>query len=352
MADNRPDKHEGKLNYRDSGVDTREGEKAVSLMKAFAAQTCGPEVLTGIGGFASLYKPDIAGFRSPVLVAGCDGVGTKLRVAMMMDRFDTVGQDLVAMCVNDVLCAGARPLFFLDYIATGRLEAAGAADLVAGVARGCELAGCALVGGETAEMPGFYAGGDFDMAGFAVGIVDEEDIIDGRDVRAGDLLVGIPSSGLHSNGFSLVRKLFFEREGLDVSSVIPGLDQPLGEILLTPTRIYSEQVAAVLDKSAPLAIAHITGGGFIENIPRVIPSGLGVRIEQGSWDIPPIFNIVRDMSGMDEREIFNTLNMGIGMVMIVHSSDIQAVTDALARAGEAGARVVGEVINGGGVSFS
>jgi phosphoribosylformylglycinamidine cyclo-ligase len=318
-----------------------EGQRAVSLMKERVQKTFGPEVLTGLGSFAGLFQPDLSGIRTPVLVSGTDGVGTKLKVAILMDRHDTVGRDLVAMCVNDVLCQGARPLFFLDYIATGHVVAAKVADIVRGVADGCEMAGCALIGGETAEMPGFYVGGDYDMAGFCVGIVDRDDIVDGSEVREGDLLIGVPSSGIHSNSYSLVRRLLFDELGLGVDDRIDGIDGTVGETLLTPTRIYTRQVMAVLERTRPHAIVHITGGGFFENIPRVIPRGLGVRVSMGSWDVPPIFRFIQDSSGMNNEESFSTLNMGIGMIFIVPASGRRAALDALAAAGETGAGVIG-----------
>jgi phosphoribosylformylglycinamidine cyclo-ligase len=268
-----------------------------------------------------------------------------------MDRHDTVGQDLVAMCVNDVLCQGARPLFFLDYIATGHVVAEKVADVVRGVADGCELAGCALIGGETAEMPGFYADDDYDMAGFCVGIADKDRIIDGSGVAEGDLLIGVPSSGIHSNGYSLVRKLFFDELGLGVDDRVDELDETVGETLLTPTRIYTKQVMAVLARTQPHAIVHITGGGFFENIPRVIPEGLGVRVNLGTWDAPPIFRFIQDSSGMNNEEMFSTLNMGIGLIFIVPVSGRKATLDALEAAGETGAGVIGKVVRGEGVKL-
>ncbi|MDR0817815.1 MAG: phosphoribosylformylglycinamidine cyclo-ligase, partial [Clostridiales Family XIII bacterium] len=322
------------ITYKDAGVDTKEGERAVSLMKEHVKKTFGPEVLTGLGSFGSLYKPDFGGIKAPVLVAGSDGVGTKLKIAILMDRHDTVGRDLVAMCVNDVLCQGARPLFFLDYIATGHVTAEKIEQIVRGVADGCAEAGCALVGGETAEMPGFYSEDDYDMAGFAVGLVDEDKIINGSDIREGDVLIGIPSSGIHSNGYSLVRKLFFERLGYDVNTQIDGLSGTLGEELLKPTRIYTKQVFAVLEKVRPQAIIHITGGGFTENIPRVLPGGLGVRIELGTWSIPPIFGIIKSLGGMSDEAIYNTLNMGIGLIFVVRRSQREQIIDVLTKAGE------------------
>jgi phosphoribosylformylglycinamidine cyclo-ligase len=338
------------ITYKDAGVDTKEGERAVSLMKEHVKKTFGPEVLTGLGSFGSLYKPDLGGLKAPVLVAGSDGVGTKLKIAILMDCHDTVGRDLVAMCVNDVLCQGARPLFFLDYIATGHVTAEKIEQLVKGVADGCVEAGCALVGGETAEMPGFYSGDDYDMAGFAVGLVDEDKIINGADICEGDVLIGIPSSGIHSNGYSLVRKLFFEQLGYDVHTQVDGLDGTLGEELIKPTRIYTKQVLAVLEKNRPEAIIHITGGGFFENIPRVIPQGLGVRINLGTWDVPPIFNIIKAMGDMSDEAIFGTLNMGIGLIFIVKPSQRAQVLEALKSAGETPS-VIGYVVKGEGVTL-
>jgi phosphoribosylformylglycinamidine cyclo-ligase len=339
-----------KITYKDAGVDTAEGQRAVSLMKEHVARTFGPEVLTGLGSFGSLFQPDLTGIGTPVLVAGTDGVGTKLKIAILMDRHDTVGQDLVAMCVNDVLCQGARPLFFLDYIATGHVTAERIAELVRGVADGCALAGCALVGGETAEMPGFYAEGDYDMAGFCVGIADRDSIIDGSRVAAGDALIGIASSGIHSNGYSLVRKLFFDSLGLTVDDAVPGIGGTLGEVLLTPTRIYTDQVMAALEAVRPHAIVHITGGGFYENIPRVLPEGLGAEIRLGSWDVPRIFRVIQEESGMTDEEIFSTLNMGIGMVFAVAEEDRGALVAALAGVGETGYRI-GRVAEGSGVTL-
>ena len=339
-----------KLTYKDAGVDTKEGERAVSLMKEHVKKTFGPEVLNNIGGFGSLYKPNLEGVSSPVLVAGSDGVGTKLKIAIEMDKHDTVGQDLVAMCVNDVLCQGAKPLFFLDYIATGKVSAEKIADIVKGVADGCMLAGCALVGGETAEMPGFYADGDYDMAGFAVGMVDENKIIDGNGIEEGDILIGISSSGIHSNGYSLVRKLFFEKCEMPLDEHREELGKTLGETLLTPTKIYTKQVMAVLDKVQPNAIVHITGGGFFENIPRVIPENLGVKINLGTWPVPPIFEMIQKYGNMDTEEMFSTLNMGIGLIIMVSESQKELVINALGSAGEE-AYVIGKIIKGAGVTL-
>ena len=267
-----------KLTYKDAGVDTKEGERAVSLMKQHVKKTFNENVLTGLGSFGSLFRLDIKDMEEPVLVSGTDGVGTKLKIAFLMDKHDPVGQDCVAMCVNDVLCQGATPLFFLDYIATGKVKAEKIADIVKGIADGCVLSGCALVGGETAEMPDFYGSGEYDMAGFAVGVVDRKKIIDGSRIQEGNLVIGIPYSGIHSNGYSLVRKLFFDKMGMGTGDYVEALGTTLGEALITPTKIYAKACSAVLAKSPVNGIIHITGGGFYENIPRIIPAGLGVSI--------------------------------------------------------------------------
>jgi phosphoribosylformylglycinamidine cyclo-ligase len=343
---------EEKITYKSAGVDTKEGERAVSLMKEHVKKTFGPEVLTGLGSFGSLYKPNLAGLTSPVLVAGSDGVGTKVKIAIMADKHDTVGIDLVAMCVNDVLCQGARPLFFLDYIATGKVSAEKIADLVKGVADGCVLGGCALVGGETAEMPGIYAEGDYDMAGFAVGLVDEDRIVNGSGVGEGDMLIGLPSSGFHSNGYSLVRKLFFEVGGMKLEDELPELGgATLGDILLTPTRIYAKEVLAALGRVTPKAMIHITGGGFYENIPRVLPDGLGARIDAGSWDVPPVFGLAAKLGNLEREDLFATFNMGIGFIFIVSEAEAPDTLAALEAAGEANARVIGRVTREPGVAI-
>lgn len=339
---------EKRLTYKDAGVDTKEGEKAVSLMKEHVRKTFNASVLTGLGSFGSLFKLDLAGIKEPVLVAGTDGVGTKLKIAFMTDRHDTIGQDCVAMCVNDILCQGARPLFFLDYIATGKVKAEKVADIVKGVADGCVIGECALVGGETAEMPDFYADGEYDMAGFAVGVVDQSNIIDGSKIKKGDVLVGIPSSGIHSNGYSLVRKLFFEKMNLKISDYVAVLGKTLGEALITPTRIYTKACNAVLSKIAVNGIIHITGGGFFENIPRIIPEGLGVRIDMGSWRVLPIFEYMQKCGNIDRNEMFATFNMGIGMIMVVDAGSAETVMELLKQAGEQPSKI-GTVVPGEGV---
>ncbi|HML38156.1 MAG TPA: phosphoribosylformylglycinamidine cyclo-ligase [Bacillota bacterium] len=341
---------ERKLTYKEAGVDTREGERAVSLMKPHVKKTFNENVLTGLGGFGSLFRLDVADMEEPILVSGTDGVGTKLKLAFLMDKHDTVGQDCVAMCVNDVLCQGAKPLFFLDYIATGKVEAEKIADIVKGIADGCVLADCALVGGETAEMPDFYSEGEYDMAGFAVGIVDKKKIIDGSKIKEGNAVIGIPSSGIHSNGYSLVRKLFFDKLSMSVNDTVSELGTTLGEALITPTKIYAKACAAVFEACDVNGIVHITGGGFYENIPRIIPKGLGVRIRLGSWRIPPIFQHIKKMGNIELKEMFATFNMGIGMMMIVDQDKTGEVLSALKKAGEKAA-VIGEIVQGQGVAM-
>lgn len=331
-----------KLTYKDAGVDTKEGERAVSLMKEHVKKTFNEHVLTGLGSFGSLFSLDVAGMKQPVLVSGTDGVGTKLKIAFMMDRHDTVGIDCVAMCVNDVLCQGAKPLFFLDYIATGKVRAEKIADIVKGIADGCSQSGSALVGGETAEMPDFYGEGEYDMAGFSVGIVDKDKIITGERISAGDRIVGIPSSGIHSNGYSLVRKVFFDKMKMDVNEYVDELGQTLGEALLTPTKIYADACGAVLPRFDVKGIVHITGGGFFENIPRILPDDTAAVIETGAWEIPPIFKYIEKCGNIDRHEMFSTYNMGIGMMMVVRADDADDVVEALKAAGE-DAAVIGEI---------
>ena len=278
-----------KLTYKDAGVDTKEGERAVSLMKDHVKRTFNDNVLTGLGSFGSLFKLPIEGMKEPVLVSGTDGVGTKLKIAFLMDKHDTVGIDCVAMCVNDVLCQGATPLFFLDYIATGRVTAEKIADIVSGIAEGCVQGKSALIGGETAEMPGFYGDGEYDMAGFSVGVVDKDKIITGADIKEGNVIIGIPSSGIHSNGYSLVRKVFFEKMGYTVDQYIDSLGETLGEALLRPTKIYANACEAVLPNFHVNGIVHITGGGFFENIPRILPEDIAVSIEElGKYQLSSI----------------------------------------------------------------
>lgn len=332
-----------KLTYKDAGVDTKEGERAVSLMKEHVKGTFNENVLTGLGSFGSLFNLDVKGMEQPVLVSGTDGVGTKLKIAFLMDKHDTVGIDCVAMCVNDVLCQGAKPLFFLDYIATGKVKAEKIADIVKGIAEGCKQGGSALVGGETAEMPDFYSEGEYDMAGFSVGVVDKAKIITGERVAPGNKIIGIPSSGIHSNGYSLVRKVFFDKMGMKVTDYVEELGQTLGEALLTPTKIYAAACDAVLPSFDVKGIVHITGGGFFENIPRILPEGTAVSINVGSWEVPPIFPYIKKCGNIDKKEMFSTFNMGIGMMMVVDEADAAAVVKSLADAGEK-AFIIGDIV--------
>ncbi len=328
------------ITYQDSGVNIEAGYEAVRRMRAYAESTFDRNVLHGLGSFGGMYA-----LGENVLVSGTDGVGTKLKAAFTMDRHDTVGVDCVAMCANDVVCHGAKPLFFLDYIATGRLVPAVAADVVKGVAAGCRQAGCSLIGGETAEMPGFYAEGEYDLAGFCVGIAQKDALIDASRVRAGDAVIALASSGIHSNGFSLVRRLVpMDREKL--GEYVPELGKTLGEELLTPTRIYVKPVLSLLCEAEVHSIAHITGGGFFENIPRSIPAGLSVRIERKSVRVLPVFQLLRSLGGMEEQEMFGTFNMGVGMTLTVPAAQADRVISLLNAEGEEAYRI-GEVIPGG-----
>ena len=334
---------EEKLTYKDAGVDTHEGQRAVSLMKEHVKGTFNDSVLTGLGSFGSLVALDVKDMSEPVLVSGTDGVGTKLKIAFLMDKHDTVGIDCVAMCVNDVLCQGAKPLFFLDYIATGNVKAEKIADIVKGIAEGCKQGRSALVGGETAEMPDFYSEGEYDMAGFSVGIVDKSRIITGAKVAVGQKVVGIPSSGIHSNGYSLVRKVFFDKMNMSVNDYVEELGETLGEALLRPTRIYADACEAVLPNFDVKGIVHITGGGFYENIPRILPEGTAVSINVGTWDVPPIFPYMKKCGNIDREEMFSTYNLGVGMMMVVDAEDADKVVEALKGAGE-NASVIGEIV--------
>ncbi len=316
------------LTYRDAGVDIDEGDRLVDLIKPFAKKTLRPEVLAGIGGFGGLFALDPKRWREPVLVSGTDGVGTKLKVAFAADRHDTIGQDLVAMCVNDVAVVGAEPLFFLDYFATGKLAAEKAAQVVKGIADGCALAGCALIGGETAELPGFYEAGEYDLAGFAVGCVERSRIVDGATVAPGDLVVGIASSGLHSNGYSLARKALLDRHPLDRSFEALG-GATLADALLTPTRIYAKDVLALLERVRVKSFAHVTGGGLPGNVPRNLPEGTRAVIEEGRWPRPPIFDLVEREGGVPRDEMYRTFNMGLGLVAVVSAGDEGQVHELL-----------------------
>ena len=310
-----------RLTYAGAGVDIDAADRFIGLITPLVRSTNRPEVLGGIGGFGGLFRPRLAGMKRPVLVSSTDGVGTKLLVAEALGRYDTVGVDLVAMCVDDVAVLGAEPLFFLDYIAVGKVKPAMLADIVRGIVRGCRRAGCALIGGETAELPGLYGPGRFDLAGFCVGVVDQAKIVDGRSCRAGDAVIGLASSGLHSNGYSLARRAFTERE----------IRTEAGRELLRPTKIYSPDLLKIIKTVRVGAMAHITGGGFYDNIPRVIPDGLGVRIEKGRWPVPRIFGRIRERTGAEEKEMFRTFNMGIGMVLVVRREDADRTLSLLAR---------------------
>ena len=337
--------------YRAAGVDITAGYRAVELMKKHVQRTETPGVLGGLGGFGGLFRPDLTGMAEPVLVSGTDGVGTKLKIAFLMDRHDTVGIDCVAMCVNDVICCGAQPLFFLDYIACGRNVPERIADIVSGVAEGCVQSGAALIGGETAEMPGFYAENEYDLAGFAVGMVDRQKILDNSSMEPGDVVIAIPSSGVHSNGFSLVRRVFdIEHGALD--KVYQELGRTLGETLIEPTRIYVKPVLAMIKAARVRALSHITGGGFYENIPRSIPAGLCARIRKSSLRTPPVFDIIAREGKIPERDMYNTFNMGVGMCAVVAKEDTGRALAALAVNGAADAYVCGEIIRGeGGVEL-
>ena len=330
------------ITYKDSGVDVERGYEAVRLMKEHVKRTFNDNVLGDLGSFGGFYSIENSGMSKPVLVAGTDGVGTKLKLAFLTGRHDTVGIDCVAMCVNDVVCQGAMPLFFLDYLATGNLKPELAATIVHGVAEGCLQAGCALIGGETAEMPGFYPEGEYDLAGFCVGMVDRAQAINGSGIRAGDTLVGLASSGVHSNGFSLVRRLLVNDE-TDLNAHVDELGCSLADELLRPTRIYVRTIKEPISRFTIKGIAHITGGGFIENIPRILPDGLTARIDRGSWPVQPIFKMMQRISGMEDEQIYNTFNMGIGMVLAVDSEEADAVVCAANSLGEK-AFVIGEVI--------
>ena len=331
--------------YKKAGVDITAGYKAVELMKKHIARTVTGESGNAIGGFGGLFMPDLSGYSKPVLVSGTDGVGTKLKLAFLTGKHDTVGIDCVAMCVNDIICSGAKPLFFLDYIACGKNLPEKIAEIVSGVAEGCVQAGAELVGGETAEMPGFYPEDEYDLAGFAVGIVDKDKIIDNRSMKSGDVMIALPSSGVHSNGFSLVRKVFdIENADLNAPFAESG-GRSLGETLLTPTRIYVKPVLELIEKTAVKGISHITGGGFYENIPRSVPDGLCAVIEKKNVRVLPVFDLIMKRGGIDERDMFNTFNMGVGMSVVVAKDDADKALEILQAAGEK-AYVLGEITRG------
>ena len=328
--------------YAAAGVDITAGYKAVELMKKYVARTVTEGVCSDVGGFGGLFElPE--GLKKPVLVSGTDGVGTKLKLAFIMDKHDTVGIDCVAMCVNDVICSGAKPLFFLDYIACGKNVPERIADIVKGVSEGCVQSGSALIGGETAEMPGFYPVDEYDLAGFSVGVVDKEKILDNKTMKAGDVVIALASSGVHSNGFSLVRKVF-DVENADIKTPVEKLGgKSIGETLLTPTKIYVKSILALLEKVDVRAISHITGGGFYENIPRSIPDGFGAKINKSSVKVLPIFELIAEVGNIPERDMFNTFNMGVGMSVVVPASQVEDALAILKANGE-DAYVIGEII--------
>lgn len=330
--------------YKEAGVDVTAGYKAVELMKSHVARTKIDGVVSGIGGFGGLFAPNLKGMEEPVLVSGTDGVGTKLKLAFLLDKHNTIGIDAVAMCVNDVVCGGAQPLFFLDYIACGKNVPEKIAEIVSGIADGCVQSGCALVGGETAEMPGFYPIDEYDVAGFCVGMVDRPKIVDGSKLTEGDVLIGLRSSGVHSNGFSLVRKIF----GIDENTIhntYEELDKPLGETLLTPTKIYVKPILALMEQVDVKAVSHITGGGFYENIPRMMKEGLTAKINKSAVPVLPIFKVMQRVGNISEHDMFNTFNMGIGMIAAVSSNQVDKALQVLKDNGE-DAVVLGEVIKG------
>lgn len=328
--------------YKDAGVDIEAGNSFVKMIKPLVKATSRPEVLADIGGFGGLFSLNTSKYKNPVLVSGTDGVGTKLKLAFMADRHDTIGIDLVAMCVNDIIVQGAEPLFFLDYLATAKLSPEKGTSIIKGVADGCIQAGCALIGGETAEMPGFYSTDEYDMAGFAVGVVDRDNIIDGSSVTVGNRLIGLASSGLHSNGFSLARKVIFDIMALGIHDKLPGFESTVADELLTPTRIYVKTILNLLRDFPISGIAHITGGGLLENVPRVLPAGCKAIIRKNSWKIPPIFTMIQHHGNIDESELFRTFNCGIGMVLIVPEKESEEILIRLSGLNET-AYVIGEI---------
>jgi len=332
--------------YAQAGVDITAGYKAVELMKQHIARTMTKGVCSDVGGFGGLFELDLTGITRPVLVSGTDGVGTKLKLAFLLDKHDTVGIDCVAMCVNDIICVGAKPLFFLDYIACGKNVPERIAEIVKGVAEGCVQSGAALIGGETAEMPGFYPEDEYDLAGYSTGVVDKEKIIDNKTMKAGDVVIALPSSGVHSNGFSLVRKVF-DVENADIKTPCDELGgKSVGETLLTPTKIYVKPVLSLLEQVKVKGISHITGGGFYENIPRSIPEGLGAKIEKAAVKILPIFDMIAKAGSISERDMFNTYNMGVGMSITVDKTDADKALEVLKANGE-DAYIIGEIISSG-----
>lgn len=330
--------------YKEAGVDVTAGYKSVELIKKSVQETYNKSVISDLGGFGGLFAPNLTGMKEPVLVSGTDGVGTKLKLAFLLNKHDTIGQDCVAMCVNDIICCGATPMFFLDYLALGKNVPEVVATIVKGVTDGCKKAGCALVGGETAEMPGFYPEDEYDLAGFSVGIVDKEKIIDPSKINVGDAIIGIASSGVHSNGFSLVRKIFdVNKENLNEYKEELGMT--LGECLLTPTKIYVKPVMKVLEQVEVKGISHVTGGGFYENLPRMLKDGVSIEINKESYPVLPIFKMIMEKGNIPERDMYNTFNMGIGMALIVDNKDIEKTIEILKENGEQ-AYVIGKIVEG------
>lgn len=320
--------------YRQAGVNIDAGNEAVERMKKHVKKTFRPEVLTGLGGFGALFKPDLTGMEEPVFVSGTDGVGTKLKIAFAMDKHDTIGIDAVAMCVNDVIVQGAEPLFFLDYLACGKIIPEKIEAIVKGIADGCLQAGCALIGGETAEMPGMYDDDEYDIAGFTVGMVDQKHVIDGSKVKEGQVLIGLASSGVHSNGFSLVRKVLLEDATLSLDDYVDELGAKLGGVMLEPTKIYVKSVLSTVRNFNVSGLVHVTGGGFYDNIPRILPKGLQAEIRDGSWKVPPIFSFIQKVGKISDYDMFRTFNMGIGMILVVDASDSREILEHLQSLGE------------------
>lgn len=336
--------------YKQAGVDIEAGYEAVSRMKKHVAKTIRPEVMGGLGSFGGMFDLSKINVKEPVLVSGTDGVGTKLMLAFMMDKHDTIGIDAVAMCVNDIVVQGAEPLYFLDYIACGKAQPEKIEQIVKGIADGCEQAGCALIGGETAEMPGMYSEDEYDLAGFSVGVAEKSKLVTGSSIKPGDVLIGLSSSGIHSNGYSLVRKVLLEDGGLDLHKVYEGIDRPLGEELLQPTKIYVKSLLKAMEKFEIKGMSHITGGGFIENIPRMLPEGVGAEVDYGSWPIPSIFDLIQKTGNLNREEMFNIFNMGIGMVLAISEENLHDVIELLEEQGEK-AFVIGRIKEGNGVTF-
>ena len=324
----------GQATYKGAGVDIDKANLFVEKIKPMIKTTSRKEVMSGIGGFGALFRLDMEKFKNPLLVSSTDGVGTKLKIAQMLDKHDTVGIDLVAMSVNDVIVQGAEPLFFLDYIATGKIGLEQSVQIMEGIVRGCQDAGCALIGGETAEMPGFYPDKEYDLAGFCVGVVEADKLIDGSSIRVGDQIIGLSSNGLHSNGFSLARKVLFDDNRLGVHDRVPGLDEEIGPALLMPTKIYVKPLLKLIKSFNIKGLVHITGGGFLDNIPRILPHPCCAIITKGSWEIPPVFNVIRELGKIEEQEMFRVFNMGIGMIVIVSEKECENVMERLGGLGE------------------